>query len=160
MPSRLPCSRLPSIQLGAQPVNFSSCIAVTPSTSRRGTARISAMVMSAVSSVRTPGVLVTRMPLSVAGLDVDIVDAGAEIGDQLELRAGLGDQDGVDTVGDGGNQDLGGGHGLGQRRRVHRRVVQVQPRVEQFAHARLHRFRQLRVTMTSGFLVGMLHSGA
>ena len=33
-----------------------------PSASRRGTARISAIVMSAVSSVRTPGVLVTVMP--------------------------------------------------------------------------------------------------
>ncbi len=33
-----------------------------PSTIRRATARISAIVMSAVSSVRTPGVLVTVMP--------------------------------------------------------------------------------------------------
>jgi hypothetical protein len=33
-----------------------------PSASRRGTARMSAMVMSAVSSVSTPGVLVTVMP--------------------------------------------------------------------------------------------------
>jgi hypothetical protein len=33
---------------------------------RRGTARISAMVMSAVSSVSTPGVLVTVMPRASA----------------------------------------------------------------------------------------------
>ena len=37
-----------------------------PSISRRGTARISAMVMSAVSSVRTFGVLVTVMPRACA----------------------------------------------------------------------------------------------
>ena len=60
-----------------------------PSTSRRGNARISAMVMSAVSSVRTPGVLVTVMPRSCAGVDIDIVDAVAEIGDQLEVAARL-----------------------------------------------------------------------
>ena len=35
---------------------------------RRGTARISAIVMSAVSSVRTPGVLVTVMPRAIAAL--------------------------------------------------------------------------------------------
>ena len=47
------------------------------------------MVMSAVSSVSTPGVLVTVMPRWTRGRDVDIVDAVAEIGDQLELLAGL-----------------------------------------------------------------------
>jgi hypothetical protein len=54
---------------------------------RRGTARISAMVMSAVSSVSTPGVLVTVMPRGKAPPHVDIVDAVAEIGDQLQLGA-------------------------------------------------------------------------
>ena len=46
----------------AGPVSCRWSARATPSTSRRGTARISAMVMSAVSSVRTPGVLVTVMP--------------------------------------------------------------------------------------------------
>ena len=54
--------RRPSIQVGDQPVNWPDCMAPTPSTMRRGTARISAIVMSAVSSVSTPGVLVTVMP--------------------------------------------------------------------------------------------------
>ena len=39
-----------------------------PSVTRRGTDSIGAMVMSAVSSVRTPGVLVTTMPRSRAAL--------------------------------------------------------------------------------------------
>src|SRR5438105_318754 len=64
MPSRLPQMRWPSIQVGDQPgqcclASFSSA---APSASRRGTARMRAMVMSAVSSVSTPGVLVTMMP--------------------------------------------------------------------------------------------------
>ena len=45
------------------------------------------MVMSAVSSVSTPGVLVTVMPRLRARVEVDVVDAGAEIGDQLQLAA-------------------------------------------------------------------------
>src|SRR6266481_6480326 len=42
--------------------SFSAVITAAPSARLRGTARISAIVMSAVSSVRTPGVLVTVMP--------------------------------------------------------------------------------------------------
>ena len=38
--------------------------------------------------------------------------------------------------------------------RGHRRVVQVQPRVEQFAHARFHRFRQLAGDDDERFLGG------
>ncbi len=64
MPSRLPQMRLPSIQVGDQPAQGLSLRSARPAPSarRRGTARISAMVMSAVSSVSTPGVLVTVMP--------------------------------------------------------------------------------------------------
>ena len=63
MPSRFPKIRWPSIQVGDQPCHSPSAFLsiVAPSVSRRGTARISAMVMSAVSSVSTPGVLVTMM---------------------------------------------------------------------------------------------------
>ena len=69
---------------------------LAPSANRRGTARISAMVMSAVSSVSTPGVLVTVMPRSQRGRDVDVVDAVAEIGDQLQLLAGVAEHRPVD----------------------------------------------------------------
>ena len=72
------------------------------------------MVMSAVSSVSTPGVLVTVMPRCSGGGDVDIVDAVAEIGDQLELLAGLAEHRGVDPVGDGRHQHVGGLHRLGE----------------------------------------------
>ena len=65
MPSRLPQMRWPSIQVGDHPVHLRSLVStLAPSASRRGTIRISAMVMSAVSSVRTFGVLVTVMPRS------------------------------------------------------------------------------------------------
>ena len=66
MPSRLPVMRWPSIQVGDQPVQSSAGMTRAPSGRRRATAMISAMVMSAVSSVRTPGVLVTVMPRASA----------------------------------------------------------------------------------------------
>ena len=58
--------RRPSIQVGDQPPQALSCTARMPSARRRGTASISAIVMSAVSSVRTPGVFVTVMPRATA----------------------------------------------------------------------------------------------
>src|SRR5665648_1116584 len=53
--------RWPSIQVGDQPCQspVSARSRAAPSVRRRGTERISAMVISAVSSVSTPGVLVT-----------------------------------------------------------------------------------------------------
>ena len=62
MPRRLPVMRWPSIQVGDQPAQASSGMTRAPSAMRRATARTSAIVMSAVSSVSTPGVLVTVMP--------------------------------------------------------------------------------------------------
>ena len=61
-PRRLPVIRRPSIQVGDHPAHRPSGMMCEPSTSRLAVDRISAMVMSAVSSVRTPGVLVTVMP--------------------------------------------------------------------------------------------------
>ena len=55
------------LQVGDQPFHgLSSLSTLAPSASRRGTAKMSAMVMSAVSSVSTPGVLVTVMPNLIA----------------------------------------------------------------------------------------------
>ncbi len=69
MPSLLPPMRRPSIHVGDQPDHFFSPVStLAPSTSRRGTASISAMVISAVSGVSTFGVLVTVMPLRAAAV--------------------------------------------------------------------------------------------
>jgi hypothetical protein len=71
------------------------------------------------------------------GGDVDIVDAVAEIGDELEVRAGLRQHGGIDAVGHGRDEHVGGFdrlHELGLRKRA---IVDVQPCVEQLAHARL-----------------------
>ena len=62
MPSFFPVMRRPSIQVGDQPAQSPSVALAAPSTMRRETATIRPMVMSAVSSVRTPGVLVTVIP--------------------------------------------------------------------------------------------------
>ena len=77
------------------------------------------------------------------GLDVDIVHAGAEIGDQFQVGTGLGDQGRIDAVGDGGNQDIGGGDCFRQPGRAHRRIFMIEPRIKQLAHAGFHRFGQL-----------------
>ncbi len=61
--------RWPSIQVGDQPGQFLPSVRIeAPSISRRGTARISAIVISAVSSVKTFGVLVTVMPRAWAAM--------------------------------------------------------------------------------------------
>ncbi len=84
-------------------------------------------------------------------LDVDIVDAVAEIGDQAELAVGVVDDVGGDLVGDGRNQHVGGARGFGDLLGRHRRVVEIDPRVEQFAHPGLDRIRQLARHDDEGF---------
>ena len=74
-PAACPPTRPPRSAVGAQPAQSPACITASPSGMRRITARISAIVMSAVSSVITPGVFDTRMPRWRAVCDVDVVDA-------------------------------------------------------------------------------------
>src|SRR5690606_9606238 len=71
------------------------------------------------------------------GFDVDVIDAGAEVGDELEVRAGLAEDARVDAVCYGGNQDVGRLDRLDQVVRPHGRVIDVQPGREQLAHAGL-----------------------
>ena len=75
-------------------------------------------------------------------LDVDMVEAVREAGDQLQLLARLGEDGAVDAVGDGRHQHVGHFHCLDQLGRRHRPVVDVELSVEQFAHARLDRVGQ------------------
>jgi hypothetical protein len=69
------------------------------------------------------------------GIEVDVVDTGPEIGDQLQVGSGLRQDGPVDAVGHRRDQDLrslNGSYHLRLRQRV---VVNVQSRVEQLAHA-------------------------
>ena len=144
MPSRLPQMRWPSIQVGDQPVHSLSPVSTCePSASRRGTARISAMVMSAVSSVSTPGVLVTVMPRWSAVATSILSTPLPKLAISLSLLAGLAEHRGVDPVGHGRHQHVGGLHRLGQLGLGHRLVVEIEPRVEQLAHARFDAVGQL-----------------
>ena len=144
MPSRLPQMRWPSIQVGDQPVHLRSLVStVAPSASRRGTIRISAMVMSAVSSVRTPGVLVTVMPCSTALATSILSTPLPKFAISLSWSPALPMHGVVDAVGDGRHQHVGGLHRLDQLGLRHRLVVGVEPRVEQLAHADLDGVRQL-----------------
>ena len=60
--------------------------------------------MSAVASVSTSGVLETAMPAGLGGLDVDVVEADAEVGHQLGPARLGGEHLGGDLVGHGGEQ--------------------------------------------------------
>ncbi len=90
-------------------------------------------------------------------LEIDMVDAGAEGGDQLQLGSGLGEDRGVDMVGDRGHQHVGGLGGLDQRRLGHRPVVQIEPGLEQLHHPGFDRVRQLPGHDHEGFLRHGLH---
>ena len=68
IPSALPPMRRPSMPPGLHPFHSPERTSFSPSARRRGTDRISAIVMSAVSSVSTPGVLVTMIPRARAAL--------------------------------------------------------------------------------------------
>ena len=70
-----------------------------------------------------------------------MVDAVAVVGNQLELVAGLAQHRCVDPVGDGGNQHVGILHRFGQFGLGHGLVVEIEPRVEEFAHAGLDSVR-------------------
>ena len=76
------------------------------------------------------------------GRHVDIVDAVAEIGDQLQPLAGLAEHRAVDVIGHRRHDDVGGLGGVDQLRLAHRLVVGIEPRVEQFAHAHFDAVRQ------------------
>ena len=69
---------------------------------------------------------------------VNIVHPIAEIGNELHLLARLGDQRGVNPVCDGGHKHISLAHGLSQLGGRHRLVIQVEPHIKQFAHARFN----------------------
>ena len=62
---------------------------------------------------------------------------------QPQLLAGLTKHRRVDAIGHGRNQDVGKLHGLDQLGLSRGLVVEIEPRVEQFAHAGFDRIRQL-----------------
>ena len=136
--------RWPSIQVGDQPGQFLPSVRIeAPSISRRGTARISAMVMSAVSSVSTFGVLVTVMPRAWAATTSILSTPLPKLAINFSLAVGLLEKLFGDFVGDGGNQHIGGADGFGDLFRRQRRVVEIEPGVEQLAHPGLDRVRKL-----------------
>ena len=71
-----------------------------------------------------------------------MIDAAAEAGDQAQPVGRAFDQRRVDLVGDGRDQHVAFGHGAGHCRAIHRRIGDIEARVEQFGHARFHIGRQ------------------
>ena len=65
------------------------------------------------------------------GGDINVIDPGPVIGDQLEPLARLGDQRRVDLIGDGGHQHIGLTHRRAQFLAGHRPVIFAQGHVKQ-----------------------------
>ncbi len=72
-----------------------------------------------------------------------MIDAGAERGDEAQIRSYLGEQRCIDAVGDGRDQHVGLLDGGRELRLTQRQVVEVETRHEQLHHARLDRVGQL-----------------
>ena len=93
-----------------------------------------------------------------------MVDAVAEIGDQLELVARRLDQVGVDRVGDRGHQHVGVLNCGDELVARHRDIFAIEARVEQFGHAIHHRIAQLarhdhpRFALGPGHMLGLAAS--
>ncbi len=67
-----------------------------------------------------------------------MIDAGPERGDQLELRPSLGDEVGIDSIGNGGRQHIGALDRVHEGVATHRLIRKVELGVEQFSHPGLH----------------------
>ena len=82
------------------------------------------------------------MPPRAGRREIDMVHADAEVGDELQARAGGGDQRGIDPVGDCRHEDVR----IRDRGRepggIERRVPVAQRYLEQFAHSRFDRRRK------------------
>ena len=98
--------------------------------------------MSAVSSVRTFGVLVTVMPRACAATTSILSTPLPKLAISRSLQSGCLKVP-RRSVGDGRNQHIGGADGFRDLFRRHWRIVEIEPGVEQFAHPGLDRVRQL-----------------
>ena len=79
----------------------------------------------------------------MGGGNIDMIHPRAEIGDQLQARAGLRDQFLVQAIGDGGGEHIGPLQGADQGLGAHGFVGQIEFGVEEFPHAGFHRIREL-----------------
>ncbi len=145
MPSRLPQMRWPSIQVGDQPVQC--LLAVLEQRRALGQPARHRQDQGHGHVGRVLGQHARRVgdddAAHARGVEVDVVDAVAEVGDQFQLRPGLGQQGAVEPVGHRRHQDVRRLHGLAELVAAHRLVLDVEARVEQLAHARFHRLGQL-----------------
>jgi hypothetical protein len=76
------------------------------------------------------------------GIEIDVIDAGAEGGDQLQTRAGLAQHPAVDAVGHGGHQHVGGLYRVDQLGGGKRRILDIEAGLEQLHEPRLDRVGQ------------------
>ena len=124
--------------VGLQPFQSPLRTRRSPSARRRGTASIRAMAMSAVSSVRTPGVLVTVMPRCRAVFRSMWSTPVPKEAISRSCGPGLGQKPGIDPVGQGGDQNVGLLDRLHHLRLGQGMVVEIELAVEELHHPRFH----------------------
>ncbi len=152
MPIFLPQMRLPSIQVGDQPfIATPSPMARAPSIMRRDTAMMRPMVMSAVSSVRTPAVLVTVMPRASAVSTSMLSTPLPKLAISFRRGPACMITDLSMRVGHRRHQHVRLFHGLDQLGVAQRLVMGIEAGMEQLRHARFDGFRQLARDDDGGF---------
>ena len=145
MPSRLPKMRWPSIQVGDQP-----CQPLAPLLEHVGAFGQPARHRNDQRHGHVGGVFgqharrIGDEDRAVPRrLQVDIVDAGAELGDQLEIGAGLAQHRPVDAIGNGRHQHIGDLDRVDQLFAREGLVFEIEPCVEKLAQPRLHHVGEL-----------------
>ena len=142
MPRRLPVMRRPSIQVGdhpsPSPLRDDARTLHQPPRCRQNQRHCH---VGGVLRQHAGGVGDGNAATERAG-DVDMIDPIAEIGDQPHLIARLRDHRRIDVVGDGRHENVSLAHRLDDLGLRHRLVLEVEPGVEQLAHAGLDQLRQ------------------
>jgi hypothetical protein len=131
MPSRLPCIRAPQHRGRAPAGPFGAAhqpLALAHAPGRRQHQRHRHVGGVLGEHTRRVGDDDAALARSV---EVDVVDAGAERGDQLQLGPGLGEHAAVDLVRHRRHQDVGALGRVDQLGRAQRLVVGIEPGVEQ-----------------------------
>ena len=130
-PSVLPVTIVPIMCVGRHPVHCPPRRWRSPSPARRAVMSSSVIARSAVASVSTSGRIGDEHAGGFRRGDVDVVEADTVIREQLHGAAWRVDDVGRHLVGHAAQHHVGRPHRLLERVNGHRRVVRVEPRIEQ-----------------------------
>ena len=154
MPMRLPRRRAPSIEVGLQPLHLLARTMRSPAPMRRAVGQhqrhrhVGGVLGQHARRVGDDDAALAR------GVEIDVIDAGAERGDQLELRAGLAAARGCRY---GRSRSAPARRRPSPPRRAGRRVSGLSSVFSRVSNSSINRVSiasgSVRVTITSGFFL-------